>query len=812
MIGSIALAIAFAASLASIILYAMVARGKRELLPAARITTNLAILSVFLTAGTLLYYIFNYRFDIAYVYRNVSTTLSKPLLFATFYANQEGSFMLWALLTSLVAIVLMPYASRQRYEAPVMAVYMSTLAFLTLMLVIKSPFETIYSAFPGEAQAGFIPLNGRGLNPSLENLWIVIHPPMLFLGFTLLAVPFSFAIAGLIRRDYQGWVTTSLPWTLGAGALLGFGIMLGGFWAYETLGWGGYWAWDPVENSSLLPWLVTIAASHTMLTQKRTGGLIKTNIAMTLLAYGFVLYSSFLTRSGILGDASVHSFADPGATVYRFLLTGLLLYVVGSAFMFFRRWKDMSTNAMDYKIMSRETGLAIAAAIIGASTLVVFIGTSLPVFSALFKTIMGAVGASIESAQKVDISFYNKLHIPIVIALLLTNGLSLLLKWKQTSREELIKRSMLSAGLALGATLLTVVLSGMDEFSYIVIIFAAFFSLFTNIEIGLKIAKTRYMGAYISHVGISLFVLGVIASAHYEVRETVQLPEKQPVKALGGKYTFTYAGVEMPKDDHFNWVIEIKDEDGKITKAKPLSYLTAWNNKESPIVNPDILRYATKDLYFTFMGLDRMGGVPADTLGKDQSITVLDSGLAIKFIDFDFSQEEKGKMMAGQPFTVKALVEAKAKSMDSAQQLTLTVTRDLKTGEANMQDAIVAGTPYHIQLSELKPDMANPANSRVVLRYFDDTKPPAKAVEYITVDVFIKPLINLVWAGIIILVVGFGFSVVRRRKEALTAIEKAERAYDKLISVRAGLDPEAPPIHNPALKSTRDLTQDKRVG
>jgi cytochrome c-type biogenesis protein CcmF len=774
MLGSIAIAVAFTASLAAIILYALVERGKREYTGAARLMTHIAIMSVMLTAGTLLFYIFNYRFDIAYVYKNVSTTLSKPLLFATFYANQEGSFMLWALLTSVVAIFLLPYAARQRYEAPVMAVYLSILAFLCLMLIIKSPFETIYSAFPGEAPAGFIPENGRGLNPSLENLWIVIHPPMLFLGFTMLAVPFAFAMAGLMRKDYQGWVTTSLPWTLAAGMLLGFGIMLGGFWAYETLGWGGYWAWDPVENSSLMPWLVTIAATHTMLSQKRTGGLIKTNLAMTLLAFVFVLYSSFLTRSGILGDASVHSFTDPGATVYRFLLSGLVIFTVGAFGLFIMRWKSMNFARREFNVLSRENMLSIGAAVIMASTLIVFLGTSAPLIE-----------------TKVPIEYYNNFHIPIAIALLLVNAISLHIKWKQTSTNELIRKSMLALGLAVASTVAVAIIGGISEFLILALVFSALFALFVNLEIAIAIRKTKFMGAYVSHLGIALFVLGVVASAYYEKKEIVQLPENKPTKVLDGKYELAYAGVEMPKEDHYNWLITVKDQEGLSAQARPLSYFTPWNNRESPIINPDILRFATKDIYFTFMGLDRTGGVPTDTLAKGQSISRFNDSLQITFIDYDFPQEEKNKMMSGQKFTVQAIVQVRDSISRESKQLTLSVTRDLESAEANMQDITVPGTSYHVQLAELKPDMQDPAKSKVVLRYFDEKNPPANATQFVTIEIFEKPLINLVWAGIIILVAGFGFSVVRRRREALVAIERAEKKYEKLIEQRSRFAPDA---------------------
>jgi c-type cytochrome biogenesis protein CcmF len=856
MLGSIAIAVTFTASLAGMVLYALAARGRTELLTAARISTKLALLGMFAACGTLLYYIFNYHFEINYVYEHVSRHLSKLLLFSTFYASQEGSFMLWGLWTSLIAVFLMGYARRQRYESHVMAIFLSVLVFISLMLLAKSPFETIYAAHPGEAMKGMVPVDGKGLNPSLENLWIVIHPPMLFLGFSLLAVPFSFALAGLLKRDYQGWVVTSMPWTLGAGMVLGFGIMLGGFWAYETLGWGGYWGWDPVENASLLPWLVTVAGVHTMLTQRRTGGLIKTNIAMTLLAYALVLYGSFLTRSGILGDASVHSFADPGYLAFTMLVCALGVFILIPFGIFFWRWRDMSGLGQDYKILSRETSLSIASAVIGASALVVFIGTSAPLLQ-----------------KKVDPDFYNNLHIPIVITLLIVNGLSLLLKWRQSNGNEVMRKSV-TALIASGVFTIGVVLLGVHDPRFVAIVAAAFFALFVNLEIGSKILRghwelsydrsqptkrdylrrvmtalgitlmaavlsllistagdynqflpilqhywmygallfavlltvfvlvgypkfifdTKFLGAYVAHMGIVVFVIGVVASAGYSVREIIRLPINKPVSAFNGKYTLTFQGIQNAPNEHTYWLINIADKHGYAGTAKPLTFWTDFNQHQEPIRNPGIVKYATKDLYFTLNAADYDGGVPKDTLGKLQEVTVLGGRLRIKFIDFDFPQSEKAKMMSQQPFHVKASVEATVLDNKDTKPipLILGVTRNLATSEAQEDDIIVPGTSYHVQLAELKPDMQNPANSKVVIRYFDDKNPPPAPTEVVTVEAFVKPYINLVWAGIITLVIGFGFAVVRRRREALVAIDRAERAYDKLVGGhRAKMSPDA---------------------
>lgn len=856
MLGNIALALTFTASLAAMVLYALAARGRTELLLSARRCTQIALFGMFVACATLLYYIFNYHFEYNYVYEHASRHLSKFLLFSTFYASQEGSFMLWGLWTAIIAVFLLEYARRQRYEAQVMAIYLAVLVFISLMLLTKSPFETIYAAHPGEAAKGFIPPDGKGLNPSLENLWIVIHPPMLFLGFSLLAVPFAFALAGLLRRDYQGWVVTSIPWTLGAAMVLGFGIMLGGFWAYETLGWGGFWGWDPVENASLLPWLVTVAAVHTMITQRRTGGLIKTNIAMTLLAYALVLYGSFMTRSGVLGEASVHSFADPGYLAFTLLICAMGVFILIPLAIFIWRWREMSGFRQDYQILSRETGLSIASAVLGASALIVFIGTSAPLLK-----------------KKVDPDFYTNLHIPLIVVLLAINGLSLLLKWRQSNGSEVLKKS-LSALVATAVLTLGIILMGMHDVRYIAIVAAAFFGLAVNVQIGSKVLRghwsmaydrssptrqdylkrlstalgitlglgllillvltagdynlfeglilrgwpyatilfavllvifvilgypritldTKFLGAYVAHIGVAVFILGVVASAGYTEREIVRLPIHKPVAAFGGQYKLTFGGVENAPNEHTYWLVNIADKHGYSGTARPLTFWTDFNQHTQPILNPGIVKYATRDLYFTLNSSEEEGGVPRDTLGKMQKVAMFGDSLHIQFLNFEFPQSERTKMMAQQPFHVKAFVIANSDS------LTLGVTRNPVTDEASEEDVIVPGTSYHIQLDQLMPNMQNPALSRVVLRVFDDKNPPPPPTEVITVEAFVKPYINLVWIGILTLIAGFGFSTLRRRREAIVAIERAERGYEKLLVQRHGMSPDSEPQPGIALK------------
>lgn len=332
LLGNIAVIVGFIASLLGMAAYFRSIQ-QPQLIGVARAGFHVTVTTVLVSSLILLILIVKHQFQFHYVWAYSSRELPLGLLMSTFYAGQEGSFLLWTLMVSIIGVVLLIYTQKRDNEREVMGVYSSILAFLMMLLIVKNPFAPI--------EGNMIPADGRGLNPLLQNFWMQIHPPILFLGFAAMAPPFALAIAALMRRKYQGWVVSSLPWVLGGSMLLGLGISLGGFWAYETLGWGGWWGWDPVENASLIPWLISVALIHTMLTQKRTKGLVLTNFILAILAFVLVLYSTFLTRSGVLGEASVHSFVDPG----RFSFTLLVLFMfaftdVGFALLFgrFTKW------------------------------------------------------------------------------------------------------------------------------------------------------------------------------------------------------------------------------------------------------------------------------------------------------------------------------------------------------------------------------------------------------------------------------------------------------------------------------------------
>ncbi|MGA9117171.1 MAG: cytochrome c biogenesis protein CcsA, partial [Bacteroidota bacterium] len=415
-------AAALVCSAVSTLLYAGAVRT-RALVRRPRVFLALGAGAVAAASVLLVVLILSHDFSNGYVFSHSSRSLPLHYLLSSFYAGQEGSFLFWALASAAISLVLLGNARRRGVEAPVMAVYAAAQTLLLLLLVVKSPFRSVWEMFP-DAIPSQVPADGWGLNPLLQNFWMVIHPPVLFVGFASMAVPFSFALAGLWKRDTSLLAAKGFSWVLLATLVLGIGIMLGAYWAYGVLGWGGYWGWDPVENSSLVPWLTGIAMLHTMAAQRKTGGFAWTNHLLATASFFLVIYSTFLTRSGILGKASQHAFADPSAGVYGLLLVYLLLIAGAGAWLMILRRKDLSAAAIGTHLVSRESVLGAGGLALVLIAVVVLAGTSLPIFS--------------ESA--VEPAFYDATTLPLAVALGLLIGLSLLTQWGAQPAAGVLRR------------------------------------------------------------------------------------------------------------------------------------------------------------------------------------------------------------------------------------------------------------------------------------------------------------------------------------------------------------------------------------
>lgn len=799
MLGSIVLSLALASSLFAMVMYFLSYRGYKNTINYGRIAYHAMAMLVIAASAVLLYSILTHDYSNKYIYSYSSNELPKGILAATFWAGQEGSFMLWVLLTAIVGIVLQNYSSKRGdLEARVMAVFTLSTSFLLIMVspLFKNPFAFIWtepvfinlkdinSAFlnqpwvqnflfsdnstnqnfvkmdsalhaalssAGIAVKDFI-IDGKGLNPQLMNFWMQIHPPILFIGFSMATVPFAFAVAAMMKNDYTQWVKQALPWVLAGAGILGLGIMLGGYWAYEMLGWGGYWAWDPVENSSLIPWLVGVASIHTLLVQRKSqakGGIgkyAKTNLILSILTYVLVLYSTFLTRSGVLGDASVHSFVDPGMLVYLFLVIFIGSFIVLGFGMLLYRWKHLSEKVeTDEALLSRDLALFTAAIVLCASALIVLVGTSAPLFG-----------------SSVDTFFYDEMHIPIGIIIGLLNGLSLLLKWKQSDGQDLLKKSLLSVVLAVIFTALLIILGGVTDVMMILLAFTSSFSLFVNLEIVIKIIRgnMKMLGAYVSHIGIALFILGVIGSAAYSKTADVDLVKNEPKSALGYELTFTgYNPIENNTKYAFN--INLK-KGGKNYTVSPVMYISEFNN--GLVREPAIINLWTKDFYVSPLSYDEgtdENHSHGQAIDLEKGGSTEYNGAKISFDRFDMPAETMQAMQEGKDFQMGAVMSLEFQGKKESFELLMKNV----SGQTQFTEYASSNSGIKVQLTNLSAGkiritLTNPNDASQEMAH----NHPA---EVLSISASIKPYINLVWVGVLVMFVGFFVSVARRLKESL---------------------------------------------
>ena len=745
MIGTIVIWIAFAAALTSAWDYFQVVRRKKESLMLARRSFHIMVLGVVLSSFLLLMFILQHRFEYAYVYSYSSRSLPLGYLFSTFYAGQEGSFLFWALSGAIIGIFLLNYTRRKRIEAEVISIYVSIQAFLLLLLIAKSPFRSIWDAFPGQVAAGVVPSDGRGLNPLLQNFWMTIHPPVLFVGFAAMAVPFSFAAAALWRKKYQDWLASAFPWVLFAVLALGAGIMLGAYWAYGVLGWGGYWGWDPVENSSLIPWLTAIALTHTILVQKRTGGLKRTNFVLAIVSFLLVLYSTFLTRSGILGDASVHSFVDPGSVVYLLLISFIGTFAALGIGLFWTRRAELKAASEKAYLLSREAVLGIGAAVICASALVIFFGTSLPIIS---KT-------------TVEPSFYDQMNLPIAIIVAFLNGFALLLKWKETQGKDIIKRSAIAFVVAIAITA-GLVYFGMRDALIMLLAFSAAFAFLVNIDIVYRVVRgnPRFTGAYLAHVGLSLVFLGIISSGKYSQKENVALQLNSPRSALG--YTLTYLGSKPTDDGKYAFEVQV-ERDGKKFVLAPVMFHSEYNN--GTMRNPDIAMFLTRDFYISPVSLEdgKQSGQGEETYNLKKGVATQVGGLTLTFTRFDMNHDSQDKMLNGSGFVIGAVIEV---TRGGKTEIATPVTIYKEGTDPTYQSAVLEDKKTSIQLLHVNVDMNTKESSVTVAVHRNGEDPGQAKTEVLVVEASVKPFISLLWGGTAILFLGFLVSILRRAKEA----------------------------------------------
>jgi cytochrome c-type biogenesis protein CcmF len=697
-----------------------------------------------LASVLLLVQILSHDFTNGYVYSYSDRSLPLGFLVSTFYAGQEGSFLFWALCSALIALPLRSYTRRRQSEPWVMTAYMIIQVFLLLLVVAKTPFKTIWDTFPQLAPTQ-VPADGRGLNPLLQNFWMVIHPPVTFLGFAAMAVPFSLAIAGLWKKDVAILPRQGFPWTLFAVSVLGLGIMLGAYWAYGVLGWGGYWGWDPVENSSLVPWLTGVALLHTMLAQLRTSKYARTNFALALISFILVVYSTFLTRSGILGDASVHAFTDAGAGVYWLLLTFLGVLTLGGGALLLARNAAFKPQQADAMLLTRESSLGAGTIALILTAVVTLFGTSLPIFS----------------ATTVEPSFYDQATLPIAIAMVLLIGFSLYTQWEAEDGKDLLRRSARWLGVSVAAGVI-LFFAGVQHIGLLLLAISSLFAFFVNVEVGVKVARgnPRFLGGKLAHAGLALFFLGVIATGKYAPQEHATLPLDRPQTVLG--HTLTYTGYTERADGKVEFHVKV-DRGGRSFVLSPVMFEAG---QQGIMKNPDIASSLLRDFYLSPVSFEQhqaqagAAGGETYTIRKGETVSIGDARAT--FVSFDMGARGRDAMVRGgnEGMSIGTVLQISRASLSETVVPLAYYQNNAAPRYESVRSSVLDAT---VQMVEMHVGMQSTESSVTVAV----SRPGAAQAQpdVLVVEASVKPYINLLWGGTLVMLAGFVLAIVKRSKE-----------------------------------------------
>mgnify|MGYP001195027925 FL=1 len=480
------------------------------------ITTLLAI--------SLIYYlILNNLFQYYYAFQHSSIELPLYFKISSFWEGQEGSFLLWVFWNIFLGIIFIN-KKVSKWNTSVLIIISLTQLFLTSMVlgiiifdfkIGSSPFIMLRDAVSApifQLNPDFIPENGTGLNPLLQNYWMVIHPPTLFLGFSICLIPFAYAISSLRLSDFRGWIIPAKKWLVYSIIILGIGIMMGAYWAYETLNFGGYWNWDPVENAVYVPWLFLVASLHSIILAQKNKNYITTSLILSILSFILILYSTFLTRSGILGDSSVHSFTDLG-------LSGqLLIYLfsfltLGTAYLT-KRWSVLPNSKNKIENYTPEFWLLLGVFTLLLMSFQVIFPTSIPVISSIIE-MFGGISNMAPPVEKE--LFYSNAQIWFASLIAVLSGIAQILWWKSKKSKNKIAMFFRPLMLTMVISSLIIVVYPIKQISYMILISSSFFSIFSNGSILLHFFRKQQLvsSASVSHIGVAIMFIGILFSSGY---------------------------------------------------------------------------------------------------------------------------------------------------------------------------------------------------------------------------------------------------------------------------------------------------------
>ena len=567
---------------------------------------------IFLATFSLEYLFFSDNFSSAYVVAHSNRDLSPFYKIAALWSGQEGSLLFWSFLLAIYVIsVLIAYRNKNGELMPYVGVVMAGVQvfFLTLNNFVESPFKALGVAGANGAMDLVVRADGNGLNPLLQYPEMVIHPPNLYSGYTGFTIPFAFALGALLAR-YPGekWIHLTRKWTMIAWCFQTAGVLLGAHWAYAVLGWGGYWAWDPVENASLLPWLTGTAFLHSVMMQEKRGMMKVWNVWLVFTTFLLCILGTFLTRSGVV--SSVHAFANSSIGSWFLGFLGIILSVCFVAYVKNRDYLK-SENQLD-SVVSRESSFLFNNLILLVSCIAVLSGTLFPVFSEWFTGNRISVGTP----------FFNKVNIPIGLLLLFLTGVGPLLAWRKTSTDSLKRNFGWPLLIGLVAGLIAFPLGFREVYSLVCLILCVFVASTIGMEfyrgarvirtrsgasflasgIDLTMRNTRRYGGYIVHMGMVLIFIGLAgAGFNKDAQQEMQLGSKMKI----GQYTLLLQSFDTKPEKNYTaerLIVEVLEGNKPLMMLYPekRKFAVGDGQNGTMVAIHSTLR---EDLYVVFAGI-----------------------------------------------------------------------------------------------------------------------------------------------------------------------------------------------------------------
>ena len=784
----------------------------------SRISFYIHGVSSAMIAFSLFEIIYNHRFEYFYAYSHSSKALPVHYMISSFWEGQEGAFILWIVWNVLLGVTLIH--TNKFWEGPVMIVFALVQAFLVSMILgvvigdLKlgsSPFILLRDATAApifEMNPDFIPQDGTGLNPLLQNIWMVIHPPTLFLGYASTLVPFAFLIGGLVSKRYSEWIRPALPWAIFSAMILGMGIIMGAYWAYVTLNFGGYWNWDPVENAVYVPWLILVASIHTMITFKKSSTALKTSIVLVIMTFILVLYATFLVRSGVLGDSSVHSFTDLGLSGQ--LLIYLLFFSFVAIFLAARAWKHIPTSEKEASVYSREFWVFIGATTLSLMAFQVILPTSIPVWNALVESFGGISNMAPPADQ---IGFYTKFQLWFAVVLALLTAVGQFFWWQKIDLKALKEALLTPYIISVLISAAIIVLGKVYDWKYIIIVLAGTFTIVANSVILVKILKKstfKLAGGSLAHIGLGLILIGIMFSSGYtEVisinmsgltysnswedelnkehvllwinkptqmkdykviyrgrqKKVVGISEYVPAKILASTGAVNEAIALEDFKDHFKkgdtvmivleendyFQIDYLQNDVKQFSLSPMSQFNAGMG--GLISSPDSKIYLDKDLYTYVAAMNDH----EDPDWKEDEIYEVSPGEQFHVADFvtyfdgaEVMKEIEGYTLQEGDVAVKAKLRILDYDVEKRMEPTF-IIRNNQVGKLAVTDEELG---LKISLENILPEQ-----NKFVFKVNQYQK------DYVVMKAIVKPYINVLWIGTIIMLMGFTVAMVRRFDE-----------------------------------------------